>query len=203
MPVLLGQASTGLEKKMRAETIQVIDIGGDFACEVVTRSGASPMSCYQCLKCSSGCPIAARGDLKPHELVRMIQLNQSEAVLASRFIWECTSCQTCITRCPQKVNIAAMNDVLRVMSCSAGKIASGTVVPVFNALFLKAIQKRGRVHEANLMAGFKLRTRRLFEDLSKLPTMVLKGKLSISGTRVAGLGERKAMFLRAGRGGEN
>jgi heterodisulfide reductase subunit C2 len=182
---------------MKAETIQVIDIGGDFASEITARSGALPMSCYQCLKCSSGCPVASSGDLKPHELVRMIQLNQSDAVLSSRFIWECTSCQTCITRCPQKINIAAMNDALRAMSRAAGRVVPGTVVPVFNDLFLKAIQKRGRVHEANLMASFKLHTRQLFGDLSKLPAMVLKGKLSISGTRVAGLGERKAMFLRA------
>lgn len=188
---------------MMAEAIQVVEIGGDFAREITSRSGASPLSCYQCQKCSSGCPVASGGDLKPHELVRLIQLNQPDPVLSSRFIWECTSCQTCITRCPQKVNIAAMNDALRAMSRAAGKVAPGTAVPIFNDLFLEAIQKRGRVHEASLMASYKLHTGRLFGDLSKLPAIVLKGKLPLVGTHVAGSGERTAMFLRAARGGED
>ena len=99
-----------------ATPIEIESIGGGLAFEVKERSGASPMSCYQCAKCSSGCPVASRGDFKPHELVRMVQTDQRQAVLSSRFIWECTSCQTCATRCPQKVDIAVMIDALRAMS---------------------------------------------------------------------------------------
>ncbi len=186
-----------------AEAIQVNDTGGDFARDVEVRSGASPMSCNQCLKCSSGCPIASRSDLKPHELVRMIQLDQTDAVLSSRFIWECTSCQTCITRCPQKVDIAAMNDALRAMSRAAGKVAPGIAVPAFNDIFLKAVRKRGRVHEVSLMAAFKLHTMQLSRDFNKLPAMVLKGKLPLMASQVAGSAERNEMFRRAAQGGVN
>ena len=139
------------------------------------------MSCYQCAKCSSGCPVAGRGDLKPHELVRLVQTDQREAVLASRFIWECTSCQTCITRCPQKVDICAMNDALRALSLDEGLAAASTAVPVFNEVFLNSVRKRGRVHELGLMAAFKLRTRRFFEDVDKAPMMLDKGKLPLFG----------------------
>jgi heterodisulfide reductase subunit C len=93
-----------------AATIEIEDVGG-MAGEVTARSGARPMNCFQCAKCSSGCPVAARADLKPHDVVRMVQLDQRETVLASRFIWECTSCQTCSTRCPQQVDPAAMNEM--------------------------------------------------------------------------------------------
>jgi heterodisulfide reductase subunit C len=181
--------------------IEIETIGGRLACEVKERSGASPLSCYQCAKCSSGCPVASQGDLKPHELVRMVQMDQRQAVLTSRFIWECTSCQTCTTRCPQKVDIAAMNDALRAMSRAARTVAGTTAVPVFNDIFLDAVRERGRVFEMGLMIRFKLRTKRFLEDAGKAPMMLLKGKLPLFGARVGGEDERKALFSRAARGG--
>ena len=151
--------------------------------------------CFQCAKCSSGCPVAARSDLKPHEVVRLIQFDQREEALASRFIWECTSCQTCTTRCPQKVDIAALNDELRIESRAAGR------VPVFNQAFLSSVRSRGRVYELGLMVAYKLRTGRLMEDADKAPVMLSKGKLPLVGPRVGGGAERKAMFRRASQGG--
>lgn len=158
------------------------------------------MVCFQCTKCSSGCPIAARADIKPHELVRLVQTDQREAVLSSRYIWECTSCQTCVTRCPQKVDIPAMNDALRALSLREGKATVDTAVPVFNDAFLKIVRKRGRVHELSLMATFKLRTRRLLEDTDKAPMMLKKGKLPLLGGRVGDRAEREELFRRAARG---
>ncbi len=185
---------------MSAATIRLDRVGGGLAREVKLRSGASPMSCFQCAKCTSGCPVASRADVKPHELVRLVQMDQRRAVLGSRYIWECTSCQTCVTRCPQKVDIAAMNDALRAMSLAAGMAAPETTVPVFNQVFLKSVRERGRVHEMGLMLGFKLRTLRLFADAGKAPMMIAKGKLSLFGPRVRGKAQRKAMFRRAAEG---
>jgi heterodisulfide reductase subunit C len=182
---------------MSAAAIRLEGPGGRLAREVKARSGASPMSCYQCAKCTSGCPVAARADLRPHDLVRMVQLDQRRAVLSSRFIWECTSCQTCSTRCPQAVDLAAMNDALRALSVAEGLVTTGTAVPTFNQVFLASVEKRGRTHELGLMAAFKLRTFRLFADMGKAPMMFARGKLSLFGPRVPGKAERKAMFQRA------
>jgi heterodisulfide reductase subunit C len=182
---------------MTPETIEIHEIGGGLAGEVKASSGASPMVCYQCAKCSSGCPVANRGDLKPHELVRLVQTDQRGAVLASRFIWECTSCHTCITRCPQQVDIPAMNDALRALSLSERLAVPSTAVPVFNEVFLNSVRKRGRVYELGLMAAFKLRTRRLFEDVDKAPSMLAKGKLPLRGSRVGGRSDREELFRRA------
>jgi heterodisulfide reductase subunit C len=185
---------------MSAAAIRLDGIGGGLAREVKARSGASPLSCFQCAKCTSGCPVAARADLRPHELVRLVQLDQRGAVLGCRFIWECTSCQTCTTRCPQQVDLASMNDALRAMSVEEGRVAAGTAVPTFNRLFLEGVRKRGRTHELGLMAAFKLRTLRLFADMGKAPMMFTKGKLSLFGPRVRGKAERQAMFRRAAGG---
>ncbi len=182
----------------------VIEVGGgSLAAEVQARSGTSPTSCFQCAKCSSGCPVASRADVKPHQLVRMVQMDQREAVLSSRFIWECTSCQTCASRCPQQVDLAAINDALRVMSLSAPGAASGTTAPVFNDIFLNSVRKRGRVYELGLMAAYKLRTGRLLEDAGKAPMMLSKGKLPLLGPRVSGRAEREAMFERAVEEGDS
>jgi heterodisulfide reductase subunit C len=171
--------------------------GGGLAREVKARSGASPMSCLQCAKCTSGCPVAARADVRPHELVRLVQLDQRRTAQECRFIWECTSCQTCTTRCPQQVDLAAMNDALRALSVAEGRTAAGTAVPTFNRVFLASVRKRGRTHELGLMAAFKLRTLRLFADMGKAPMMFAKGKLSLFGPRIPGKAGRQAMFLRA------
>jgi heterodisulfide reductase subunit C len=159
-------------------------------------------SCLQCRKCSNGCPVAGRVDIKPHELVRLIQLGQRTEVLSSRMIWECTSCQTCVTRCPMKVDIAALNDKLRRVSQAEGKVTGTTTVTVFNEIFLNAVRKRGRVFEPGLMTMYKLRTRRFFEDMGKLPMMLMKRKLPLLPRNVPGGGQRQEMFKRAARAGE-
>ena len=69
--------------------------------------------------------------------------------------------------------------------------------PVFNQIFLNSVRKRGRVHELGLMAAFKLRTRRFFEDMGKAPMMFSKGKLPLLGERVGGRREREGLFRRA------
>jgi heterodisulfide reductase subunit C2 len=196
-PVTTTQEAPGASAGAASVTIEIFEIGGGLADEVKAASGASPMSCYQCAKCSSGCPVADRGDLKPHELVRLVQTGQRGPVLSSRLIWECTSCHTCITRCPQMVDIPAMNDALRAISVDEGVAVAGTAVPVFNQVFLNSVRKRGRVHELSLMVAFKLRSRRLFDDVDKAPAMLAKGKLPLFARRVRGANERADLFRRA------
>jgi heterodisulfide reductase subunit C len=50
--------------------------------------------CYQCGKCTAGCPAAQRMDLSPNQLVRLVQAGQLERALRSEAIWQCVSCQT-------------------------------------------------------------------------------------------------------------
>jgi heterodisulfide reductase subunit C2 len=175
------------------------EIAGDFASLVEDESHANLMACLQCQKCTSGCPVAAMADLKPHEMVRMVQLGQRDEVLQSKMLWQCTSCQTCATRCPQKVSVAALNDGLRRLSTQDASAKSATVT--FNEIFMKAVRDRGRMHEAGLMASFKLRTRRWFQDMGKLPMMLWKGKMPLFQSAAPGRSERVALFDRAAEAG--
>jgi heterodisulfide reductase subunit C len=179
----------------RRLTLKRINRG--FCSEVKELGGSDLSACVQCQKCTSGCPVAARADLRAHELVRMVQLGQRDLVLGSRMIWECTSCQTCRTRCPQSVDIASLNDALRRLSREAQLTHDRTTLPIFNDAFLRSVRRRGRVYEVGLMAVYKLRTLRLMEDMEHLPTMLLKRKLRLLPTNVPGKAERKRIFARA------
>ena len=160
-------------------------------------------ACLQCRKCTNGCPVAARADFPPHQIARMVQLGQVEELLSSRVIWECTSCQTCATRCPRKVDIATLNDALRRLSRQMGKVEGETTVPVFNDIFLRTICRHGRMYEMGLMGSFKLRTLRLLADLGKFPMMLWKGKLALVPPMVRGYWERRRLFrFTRGAGGE-
>jgi heterodisulfide reductase subunit C len=71
------------------------------------------LACYQCGKCSAGCPMAKYMDILPHQILRFAQLGLKEELLASNAIWMCVSCLTCNTRCPKGVRIAEVIESVR------------------------------------------------------------------------------------------
>ena len=83
--------------------------------------GVPLQACYHCRKCTAGCPMTKHMEYNPNKVIKMIQNGQKEKVLASSTIWLCLSCETCITRCPNQVDIARMMDVLRQMAIEEGR----------------------------------------------------------------------------------
>jgi heterodisulfide reductase subunit C len=65
------------------------------------KAGVNITDCYQCGKCSAGCPVAFAMDKTPRQIIRLLQLGFLEEALKSRTIWLCATCQTCSTRCPR------------------------------------------------------------------------------------------------------
>ena len=76
--------------------------------------------CYQCGKCSAGCPVAEQMDLLPHQLMRLVQIGRIDRALRSEAIWKCVSCMTCSTRCPKSVDCAGVIDTLRQSAVERG-----------------------------------------------------------------------------------
>ncbi len=114
--------------------------------------------CYQCVKCTSGCPLSDHFDLTPNQVMRALQLGD-ESVLESKTIWLCASCQTCTTRCPQDLDIAGVMDTLRIEAKRRSLTPAVPEVDKFSALFLADIKlTRGRLYEIGLMAGMYLAT---------------------------------------------
>ena len=114
--------------------------------------GANVCKCYQCKKCSSGCPVAEYADLHPAQIMRAIQLGQVDIPLDHRFIWLCTSCQTCTTRCPQGIDVAAVMDELRIIARREGRIPAGAALADVLRLNAESIKRWGRLYEVELMS---------------------------------------------------
>lgn len=158
---------------------------------------ASPVApgvgdCYQCGKCTAGCPVAGRMDLMPNQVVRLVQLGQAERACAASAIWECVSCQTCSTRCPKSVDCAGVMDWLRQLSVErAGHAPAASRTILFQKAFLRNIRRNGRLHELELVGTFKtsafledLQIPFLFKDAMLAPRMSHRGKLKLSGEKV-------------------
>ena len=92
-------------------------------------NGVPIQRCYHCRKCSAGCPMTSAMEHNPNRVIKMIQMGRREAVLNSATIWLCVSCETCITRCPNEVDIARMMDVLREMAIGTGVGGEGEEHP--------------------------------------------------------------------------
>ena len=98
---------------MAVTTKQFVEKDIPLAQVIDTELGENVFLCYQCSRCSSGCPLAEHMDLMPNQIMYGAQLND-ERVLSSKTIWLCASCQTCTTRCPQDLDVAAIMDTLRI-----------------------------------------------------------------------------------------
>jgi heterodisulfide reductase subunit C2 len=88
-------------------------ISDPFVDKVQQLSGQKLMSCYQCGKCSAGCPGVSQMDILPNQIIRYAQLGLKEVLLESRSIWICASCMTCNTRCPKGINVAEVIEAIR------------------------------------------------------------------------------------------
>lgn len=147
--------------------------------EVEKESGEKIFSCYQCAKCSAGCPIAVEMDYLPSQIIRMVQLGMEERVLSSRTIWLCAGCETCVTRCPREVDLAKIMDALRIIACRKEIKSAQKDVTLFNRLFLNTVGKYGRVYEMEMIGRFNIGSGHLFKDVLMGPKLFRKGRLKL------------------------
>jgi len=139
-------------------------------------TGSNPYKCYQCVKCTSGCPLADQFDLAPHQVMRSVQFNDT-AVLESRAIWLCASCQTCTTRCPQQIDVAGVMDTLRIESRRRGIAPAVPEIARFNELFMRCIGIFGRAWELGLATAFNMALRQPLRDSKLGRRLFARGKL--------------------------
>ena len=138
--------------------------------------GQNVFRCYQCNKCSSGCPLADRFDLTPNQVMRSIQLNDP-LVLESKAIWLCASCQTCTTRCPQQIDVTGVMNALRIEAKQRGIPPAIPEIARFNEYFMRFVRKLGRVPELPLILAYNLREKKPFRDLGMGFQLIKRGRL--------------------------
>lgn len=139
--------------------------------------------CYQCGKCTAGCPLNEEMDLMPNQILRILQAEMpgyEEKILSSLSIWLCLACDTCYSRCPQEVLLSKVMDHLRQESIRQNKVnPKAKDILKFHQAFLNSVKMNGKLHEVGLTIDYKLRSLNLMQDVMLAPSMAAKGKLSI------------------------
>ncbi len=135
---------------------QITRIDSTLAERVKEELGDNVYLCYQCVKCTSGCPVAEFFDWQPNQIMRAIQLGQEDIALESQTPWLCASCQTCTTRCPQDLDIAAIMEFLTREALARGYKPQVPEVNTFNEAILRQVRIWGRFYEPGLMAEMAL-----------------------------------------------
>lgn len=88
--------------------------------------GQDLTTCFQCTKCSAGCPVSDKVNIQIHEVMRMLLFGLKE-VLETDMIWLCTTCYTCQERCPQGIDITDILFGLKNIAYQKGMAPSGYV----------------------------------------------------------------------------
>jgi heterodisulfide reductase subunit C2 len=157
-------------------------------------------NCYQCGKCTAGCPLNQEMDIMPNQVLRMLQLeypNYEDELLRSQTIWLCLSCDTCYSRCPQEIKLSKAMDYLRQESLRQNKVhPKAKDILKFHQAFLSEVKRNGKLNEVGLTIDYKMRTMNLFQDVNNVPSMLKKGKLSLLPQHVQNRSEIKKIFKR-------
>jgi len=133
-------------------------VDSEWKREVERRLGREVSTCYQCGKCTAGCPVAYEMFYPVHAMVRLVQLGRKNDALRSRSQWVCVACETCSTRCPKDVDPARLMTVLREMAQEEGCVNAEEVdIYDFHQSFLASLRRFGRVYELGLVASYKMK----------------------------------------------
>jgi len=152
------------------------DLG--FLHEVEKATGEKVSACYQCYKCTAGCPVVTDMDIYPHRIIRHIILGNKDRVLGSKTIWTCLQCTTCSVRCPNDIDVARVFDALRKISVREGKIAEKDTWR-FDEIFLESVQRHGRLNELETILRYKIDKKDLFSDTMMGMGMLKKGRIGL------------------------
>jgi heterodisulfide reductase subunit C len=140
-----------------------------FAEAIQKAGGKSLMLCFQCGTCTGSCPSGRMTSYKTRRLIRQAQLGLEEEVLKSPDLWACTTCYSCIERCPRDVEIVEIITIMRNMAVSKGIMS----------------EEHRKVGNFLLANGATIPLNEKYEDMRK--------KLGLSARPPTTMGDKKAL----------
>lgn len=136
--------------------------------------------CFECQKCSNGCPVAPAMDYPPHAVIHLLKLGRIDDALHSQAIWLCVSCYACSERCPNDTSIPQIVDTLREEALRQKITPADKKVVAFHQSFLWTVKRLRRANELLAILVYKWRVRDLTSDISLGLKMLKRGQLSFS-----------------------
>ena len=107
--------------------------------------------CMQCGVCAGSCPLGDAWEHSPQKILMMIRANKRDEVLTSDSMWMCTSCYSCIVRCPGELPITDIMHGLASYAKKLGLAPKENATQWFSEVFWNNMMKKGRVNEPKLM----------------------------------------------------
>lgn len=198
-------ASERSEVKNSEERLTIGEEGHFFLKRMEGETGVTISSCSQCERCTNACPVAQFMDIKPHQVIRYVQLGWREALLRSATIWVCLSCEMCTTYCPNEVGVAEVINHLRNMAAHSSISPKERHLAIFHQTFLEQLKRFGRVNEFWLMSAFnlkpgilkdKIKEGTLKDEISLGLALGKRGKLHLMPKRCKGIKEIRDVYKR-------
>ncbi|EFK10904.1 conserved hypothetical protein [delta proteobacterium NaphS2] len=112
-------------------------------------SGDEIKMCMNCGVCAASCPLREHMDYPPRQIFSLIRAGKREEVLGSQSIMLCTSCYTCVVKCPRSIPVM---DVMHGLAHYALKKGYTPRIEAarFGKEFWNQVYRRGRVDERDL-----------------------------------------------------
>ncbi len=162
--------------------------------EIRALTGLNAAKCYQCGKCSAGCPMAGEMTQKPHDIMRLVMNDRRDQLFADDSIHLCLTCETCTARCPNDCDPARIIDGAREIALNAKTGEGLRTITAFHETFLNQIRAHGRLFEFGLILNYKLSGGPLFQDVLAAPGMLARGKLSFVPHNIKGVKDVRRIF---------
>ncbi len=163
---------------------------------VIELTGIDTARCYQCGKCSAGCPMASETRIRPHDVMRLVTLDRLDRLAADESIWLCLTCETCSARCPNGCEPARVLEAVREIAAHDAPGSVPSRLAAFHRAFLGQVRQHGRMFELGMVLEYKLRSGALLQDAASTPGLLTRGKLHALPHRIRGRKEVARIFER-------
>jgi heterodisulfide reductase subunit D len=90
-----------------------ITLSTDLSKRVREECGENVYLCYQCERCSSGCPTVPAMRYRPAQMMRLTQFGLEDRLAADASIWQCVGCDNCTQHCPHNLSVRRLVEVMR------------------------------------------------------------------------------------------
>ena len=120
--------------------------------------GKKMSMCMQCGVCSGSCPLGdSEMDHGPRKIFMMVRAGMKDEVLGSTSLFNCTSCYSCVVRCPREVPVQY---ILQGLATKAVELGYASALKTDNRRFSRAFNwstfKFGRLDERLMSANYYL-----------------------------------------------
>ena len=158
---------------------QLTENVSEFGEQIKKLHGVDVNLCYQCRKCTSGCPLNEAMDLSPAQVIHAVRLGLKELVLNSNTYWLCLACGMCTARCPQEAGLLMVMDALANMSIAEKVTPKEPRIAEFYRIGMGMISSFGMIYDLGVAGILKFKSGQILRDLPLATRMITKGKLEI------------------------